>query len=64
MDALAASLREVIETVKGLPQEVSPADRTMVLKNMESISNDADASLARSQAHFHGYFTVWTVCFV
>ncbi|EJD76412.1 hypothetical protein, variant [Loa loa] len=61
IDALAASLRELTETVKGLPQEVTPAHRTMILKHIVSRGGDADASLARSQAHFYGCFGVWTI---
>ncbi|VDN95410.1 unnamed protein product [Brugia pahangi] len=53
MDALAASLRELSETVKALPQEITPAHHTMIMKHVAGRTNDADVSLASSQAHFH-----------
>nr|CRZ22191.1 Bm8290 [Brugia malayi] len=58
MDALAASLRELSETVKALPQEITPAHH-MIMKHVASRTNDADVSLASSQAHFHGYLGIW-----
>ncbi|KAL3990951.1 Sad1 / UNC-like C-terminal family protein [Acanthocheilonema viteae] len=68
MDDLAISLRELTETVKALPQEVTPAHHSMILKHVGGRSGDADASLAHSQAYSHGYFSVWTsgelVCIV
>lgn len=64
MDALAASLRELTETVKGLPEEVNPAHHTMILKHVMGRGSDTDASLARSQAQFYGYLGMWTVCVV
>ncbi|KAK6113373.1 Sad1 / UNC-like C-terminal family protein [Brugia pahangi] len=60
MDALAASLRELSETVRALPQEITPAHHTMIMKHVAGRTNDADVSLAPSQAHFYGYLGVWT----
>ncbi|CAG9531435.1 unnamed protein product [Cercopithifilaria johnstoni] len=68
MDALAVSLRELTEIVKALPQEVTPTHHSVILKHAGSRGSDADVSLARPQAHSHGYFGLWTsgelVCIV
>lgn len=64
MDALAANLRELTETVKGLPELATPVHHTMVLKHSVDKGSDSDASLARSQAHIYGHLGMWTVCFV
>ncbi|EJW82543.1 hypothetical protein WUBG_06546 [Wuchereria bancrofti] len=64
IDALAASLRELSEAVKALPQEITPAQHAMIMKHVAGRTNDADVSLAPSQAHFYGYLGVWTVDFV
>lgn len=64
MDALATSLRELTETVKALPQEVTPAHHSMIVKHAGGTTSDTDASLARTQVHSHDYFGVWTVCVI
>lgn len=64
MDALAASLRELTETVRALPRELAPAHNSIMLNHIRGRSSDADVSLARSQTHPHDYFSMWTVCVV